>query len=103
FAFLSACQTSVGEMKLPEEVVHLAAGMLVAGYRSVVATSWAIKDAYGPEVAEAFYQCLMEGGAGLDGSRATVALHSAVQKLRRKVGDSEAGLLIWIPYVHFGA
>jgi len=32
FAFLSACQTSKGDAKLPEEVVHLASGMLAACY-----------------------------------------------------------------------
>jgi len=37
-AFLSACQTATGDTKLPEEYVHLAAGMLVAGYQSVIAT-----------------------------------------------------------------
>lgn len=36
FAFLSACQTSTGNKDLSEEVVHLAAGMLAAGYRSVI-------------------------------------------------------------------
>ena len=38
FAFLSACQTASGDETLPEEVVHLAAGMLFVGYRSVIAT-----------------------------------------------------------------
>ncbi|KAF9527418.1 CHAT domain-containing protein [Crepidotus variabilis] len=102
-AFLSACQTGVGDEKLPEEMVHLAAGMLAAGYRSVVATSWSIKDAYGPEVALDFYAHLTGGGTGFDGSRSALALHCAVQKLRRKVRDSESGLLTWVPYVHFGA
>ncbi|KAF5335564.1 hypothetical protein D9611_012237 [Ephemerocybe angulata] len=32
-AFLSACQTSTGVQTLPDEAVHLAAGMLSAGYR----------------------------------------------------------------------
>jgi CHAT domain-containing protein len=31
-AYLSACQTSTGEEQLSEEAVHLAAGMLAAGY-----------------------------------------------------------------------
>ncbi|KAF9527419.1 CHAT domain-containing protein [Crepidotus variabilis] len=101
-AFLSACQTGVGDEKLPEEMVHLAAGMLAAGYRSVVATSWSIKDAYGPEVALDFYAHLTGGGTGFDGSRSALALHCAVQKLRQKVRDSESGLLTWVPYVHFG-
>ena len=38
FAFLSACETSVGHKKLPDEAVHLAAGMLAAGYQGVAAT-----------------------------------------------------------------
>jgi CHAT domain-containing protein len=33
--FLSACQTSTGDETLFEEAVHLAAGMLAAGYRGV--------------------------------------------------------------------
>ena len=39
-AYLSACQTSTGDEKLSEEAVHLAAGMLAAGYRGVIATMW---------------------------------------------------------------
>ena len=31
-AFLSACQTATGYEKLPEEAVHLVAGMLAAGF-----------------------------------------------------------------------
>lgn len=31
FAFLSACQTATGDETLPEESMHLAAGMLAAG------------------------------------------------------------------------
>jgi CHAT domain-containing protein len=36
-AILSACQTAKGDSKLPEEAIHLAAGMLAAGYGNVVA------------------------------------------------------------------
>ena len=43
-ALLSACQTSAGDEKLSEEVIHLAAGMLAAGYRGAVATMWSIRD-----------------------------------------------------------
>ncbi|QRV96039.1 CHAT domain protein [Ceratobasidium sp. AG-Ba] len=38
FAFLSACETAKGDPRLPDEVVHLAAGMIMAGYSSVVGT-----------------------------------------------------------------
>ncbi|KAH9936570.1 CHAT domain-containing protein [Fomitopsis serialis] len=37
-AFLSACQTATGNATVPDEAVHLAAGMLTAGFRSVVGT-----------------------------------------------------------------
>ncbi|TFK16882.1 hypothetical protein FA15DRAFT_739219 [Coprinopsis marcescibilis] len=82
-AFLSACQTSVGEEKLSEEAVHLAGGMLAAGYRGVVATMWPIRDQQVPQVAEDFYEYLLaEGGTGINGSRASYALHHAIQKWR---------------------
>ena len=32
FTFLSACQTAAGDEKLPEEAVHLAAGLILARY-----------------------------------------------------------------------
>ena len=35
FAFLSACQTAAGDESHPEEAIHLAAGMLLAGYHGV--------------------------------------------------------------------
>jgi CHAT domain-containing protein len=38
-AFLSACQTATGDENLAGEAVYLAAGMLLAGYRGVIATS----------------------------------------------------------------
>jgi CHAT domain-containing protein len=39
-AYLSACETAKGDMKHADEAVHLAASMLFAGFRSVVATMW---------------------------------------------------------------
>ncbi|TEB21545.1 hypothetical protein FA13DRAFT_1741788 [Coprinellus micaceus] len=106
-AFLSACQTSAGEETLSDEAVHLAAGMLAAGYRRVVATMWAIRDRYAPEIATDFYQylwdCRTEGcGTGFDGSQSAYALHHATQQLRARLGDTEKPLLTWVPYVHFG-
>jgi CHAT domain-containing protein len=40
FAFLSACQTAMGDENLPDEAMHLAATLLFAGFRGVVATMW---------------------------------------------------------------
>ncbi|KAH6881216.1 CHAT domain-containing protein [Coprinopsis sp. MPI-PUGE-AT-0042] len=106
-AFLSACQTSAGDEKLSDEAVHLAAGMLAAGYRRVVATMWSIGDGNAPEVANDFYSylfghCKEGSGNSVDGSVSAYALHHAVQRLRRRLDNSENSLLAWAPYVHFG-
>ena len=97
-AFLSACQTAKGDSKLPGEAIHLAAGMMMAGYRSVVATMWSIQDEDGPIVAEKFYKYLIEADG--DSSRAAYALHYAVAHLREIVGEK---FMRWAPFIHFGA
>lgn len=53
-AFLSASGTSAGEEQLSDEAVHLASGMLAAGYRRVVATMWSIDDRAACDVANDF-------------------------------------------------
>jgi len=109
-AFLSACQTSTGDEQLSEEAVHLAGGMLAAGYKGVVATMWSIEDRYGPGIAEDFYQHLIshhgvndkKGLEGLSSDGAAHALHYAIQQVRKMLDNSESSLLTWVPYVHFG-
>ncbi|KAF6759271.1 CHAT domain-containing protein, partial [Ephemerocybe angulata] len=107
-AFLSACQTSTGEETLSDEAVHLAAGMLAAGYRRVVATMWSIGDKPAQEVAKDFYEYILsnryeDGELSFDGGLSAYALHHAVQRLRqRRLDDSERSLLTWVPFVHFG-
>jgi CHAT domain-containing protein len=39
-AFLSACETAMGDENLPDEVIHLGSTLLFAGFRGVVATMW---------------------------------------------------------------
>jgi CHAT domain-containing protein len=108
-AFLSACQTSTGNEQLSEEAVHLAGGMLAAGYRGVVATMWSIGDRYAPGIAEDFYKHLISHGTddkkglkGMSSDGAARALHYATQQVRKTLDDSESSLLTWVPYVHFG-
>lgn len=108
-AFLSACQTSTGDEKLSEEAVHLAAGMVAAGYRGVVGTMWSIRDQYAPELAVNFYTELLRLSSGEEKRRGGVgahnaaeALHYTVGQLRAKLGDKEDALFTWVPYVYFG-
>ena len=82
FAFLSACQTATGYDN-PDETVHLAAGMLFAGYRSVVATMWPIGDSDAPFAADEVYSQLLKDEHP-NSAMAAHALHRAVQCLRRE-------------------
>ncbi|CEL54737.1 hypothetical protein RSOLAG1IB_07271 [Rhizoctonia solani AG-1 IB] len=98
-AFLSACQTATGDHELPDEAVHLASGMLMAGYSSVIATMWSIMDEDAPVIADEVYSRVLEGGR-MDTGGAARALHQAVCRLREKVGDQEFSR--WVPYIHMG-
>jgi len=97
FAFLSACQTAVGDERIADESVHLAAGMFMAGYRSVIATMWAIKDKDAPKIAEDVYKRILKGGRP-NRKEAAHALHDAVKRLR----DSGAKFVDWVPFIHLG-
>ena len=97
FAFLSACQTAVGDEKIADESVHLAAGMFMAGYRSVIATMWSIKDEDAPQVAEGVYKRILKDGKP-SRKDAAHALHDAVKRLR----ESGAGFVAWVPFIHLG-
>jgi CHAT domain-containing protein len=97
FAFLSACQTAMGDEKLAEESVHLAAGMLLSGCRGVIATMWSIRDEDGPTMAEEVYSRMFKDGKP-NRKEAAYALHEAVKALRK----SGAGCVSWVPFIHIG-
>lgn len=103
-AFLSACETAVGDKNIPEESAHLAAGMLAVGFKGVIATMWSIRDADGPVIVEAYYKKLLElrasGSVPLGHTGAAYALHHALGVLRDKVGEDNFER--WVPFVHFG-
>ena len=102
-AFLSACQTAIGGVRLLDESLHVAAAFQLAGYRHVIGTLWAVSDRRSPEVVAEVYAGLgPEGARGLDDvdpDRSAFALHSAVRRLR---DGRRAPALLWIPYVHIG-
>jgi CHAT domain-containing protein len=97
FAFLSACQTAMGDETVSEESAHLAAGMLLAGYRGVIATMWSIGDNDAPKIAEDVYIRILNSGKP-KWREAAYALHEGVRKLR----ESGAGFISWVPFIHIG-
>ncbi|CUA78376.1 DNA double-strand break repair Rad50 ATPase [Pyrococcus horikoshii OT3] [Rhizoctonia solani] len=99
-AYLSACQTATGDKDLPDEAIHLASGMLMAGYPSVIGTMWAVVDDDAPFVADKVYEQLMKDRK-IGNGEAGRALHNAVAGLREKVGEKEFGR--WAGYIHIGS
>jgi CHAT domain-containing protein len=97
FAFLSACQTAMGDEKIAEESVHLAAGMLFCGCRGVIATTWSIRDDDAPQIAQEVYSRMFKDGKP-NRKEAAHALHEAVKLLR----ESGAECVSWVPFVHIG-
>lgn len=96
-AFLSACQTATGDKNDPDEVIHLSASLLFAGFKGVVGTMWSIADCDGPPVAKEFYEHLLNRES-FDVRNAACALHAAVSILRSK-GVSP---MRWAPFIHIG-
>jgi CHAT domain-containing protein len=97
-AFLSACHTRLGAGQLPDEAVHTAAALRIAGFRHVVGTLWSVNDEAAPQVAAAFYRHLAgpDGPASADAAR---ALHRAVGELRDQHLTDPT---LWVPFVHDG-
>ena len=85
------------------EAVHLASGMLVAGYRGVIATMWSVEDQDASQIARNVYGHLLKKTGTLDPTEAAHALHHAVHKLREGSGPTEnASYLSWVPFIHMG-
>ena len=96
-AFLSACHSARGDSAAYDEAIHLAAGMLLAGYKGVIATMWSIQDQDGPTVAQAVYSQLVDGGVP-NSMRAAEALHQATLQLQKQGASFER----WVPFIHMG-
>lgn len=99
-AVLSACHSARVSEQMPDEVLHPAAGMLFAGFRSVVGTMWALEDSIGPNFAETFYEEMFEGEGG---SRSHTRVAGALRKAVNALGVKGASLVERINLVHLGA
>ena len=97
-AFLSACQTATGDKELSDEAIHIAAGMLFAGYSGVIGTMWSISDSLAPDVARYVYKELFRDDKRPDYREAARALHEAIKRAR----DRGAKFADWVPFIHLG-
>ncbi|KZT58110.1 hypothetical protein CALCODRAFT_517028 [Calocera cornea HHB12733] len=98
FAFLSACHTARQTSLLPDESMHLAAGMQVSGFRGVLATQWAMADQDGPTLTRVFYDYLTKDARPPEARNAAHALHLALRHFRLR----DIPMYRWASFVHFG-
>ncbi|KAG8993898.1 hypothetical protein FRB94_010305 [Tulasnella sp. JGI-2019a] len=100
-AVLSACHSAAGDSNTPDESLHLASVVQLAGFRSVVGTLWAMDDEDGPDVADTFYRYMLrQGGSAADSRDAAKGLVMVTRGLRRK---PKMSLDRWVNFIHIGA
>ena len=97
FAFLSACQTTVGDEESTDEVMHLASAMQFAGFRSVIGTMWAVMDVVALMITSAFYDNMIKECGCLDYTHAALALNRAIEE------STDIPLDLRVLYIHIGA
>jgi hypothetical protein len=82
--------------------MHLTAGLLFVGFRSVVGTIWPIADDDGPLVTEQFYTTMFSTDNSeswyFDSTFAAHAMRTAIRTLR----DKKVPLSRWVPFIHMG-
>lgn len=97
-AYLSACATARTGFELPDEGLHLAGALQLAGYRHVVGTLWEVDDREARRIAEQVYAEL--GAPHPDADRAARAVHTAVRTERERYPATPS---LWAAHVHVGA
>lgn len=85
---------------LPDELLHPAAGMLFAGFRSVIGIMWAFDDGVGSALASEFDRITLEGKK--DHTDAAVVLGEAFRAVTKKDRNA-VSFMQYINVVHYGA
>lgn len=98
-AVLSACHSARVSEVLPDESLHPAAGMLFAGFKSVIGTMWAFDDGLGSPLAGEFYKRMLDGKK--DYTDAAVVLAQSFRAIMKKDPKS-VSFMQYINVVHYG-
>ena len=96
-AYLSACDTAHGPIRLADEAVHLAGTFHLAGYTHVIGTMWSVADRVAAEVARIVYEDITTPRP--DAGQTAQALHHATREIRARHRDTPAH---WASYIHVG-
>ncbi|KAF9224563.1 hypothetical protein BS17DRAFT_639611, partial [Gyrodon lividus] len=97
FAFLSACETAMGELDTPDEAIHLAAGLQFSGVKSVIGSLWTVGDREACMLTANFYREFCANDR-MDCTMAARALDEAVTALTNKGVPVEHRIM----FVHIG-
>ncbi|NUR68671.1 MAG: CHAT domain-containing protein, partial [Streptomyces sp.] len=84
--------------RLPDEALHLAGSLQLAGFSQVIGTLWRVDDDSSAEIASRVYGRLAASGPGAP--PAARALGDAVRQLRERWPERP---LSWAAHVHSGA
>lgn len=95
-AFLSACSTGRGGLTLPDEAIHLASAVQLAGFRHTISTLWAVEDRSAAAIARDTYRRLSINGTA---DQAALALHTAVRAQRTRTPETPSR---WAAHIHVG-
>ncbi|KAF8895554.1 hypothetical protein BD779DRAFT_1500178 [Infundibulicybe gibba] len=89
----------MGDATLTNESMHLAEGLMAAGFCGVIGTLWATADDDSALVAKGVYRRLFKpADANPDVAQAAYALHVVVQAMRKR----NLGFHRWMQLVHMG-
>ncbi|KAF8425376.1 hypothetical protein L210DRAFT_3653236 [Boletus edulis BED1] len=80
----------------PDEVIHLAAAMQFAGFRSVIGTTRAVDDAETNKIMSTFYKHMADESGSLDHTRAAFTLNKTMKSVDVPLDQR-------ILYIHIGA
>jgi CHAT domain-containing protein len=92
-AILSACETSLGTHRIPDEGLHLVSAFQLAGYPQVVGTLWQVNDLVARLVAVDLHEGIVSG------EDVAMALHHAVRRCRERFANTPT---LWAAYLHSG-
>ncbi len=92
---LSACETAVQDLALPDETVSLTSGLLAAGARSVVGSLWGVPDESTSALVDELYAGLARGAS----------ISRSLVDAQRRVRDGDEGWshpVFWAAFAAFG-
>jgi hypothetical protein len=95
-AFLSSCEGGAVDPAIPDEPLHIAGAMLMAGYRHVIAAAWVVGDETASELSERVYAPLLSA-SGLDTGEVARSLQQAIMAVRAGSGPES-----WAAHLHSG-